>query len=86
MRATRRQIVEDSVDQQTSLAVHSQFDQSLWNNRMISYGLDRQKVFALAQNATSRRFFLERSGALEAVGTEREPACHWGWPSDAPSP
>lgn len=58
--------------------MHSQFDQSLWNNRMISYGLDRQKVFALgfalAQNATSRRFFLERSGALQALGTGREPA------------
>ncbi|MFE9445650.1 hypothetical protein ACFYO2_43515 [Streptomyces sp. NPDC006602] len=50
----------------------------MWNNRMISYGLERQKVFllgfALAQNATSRRVSLERSGALQAVGTGRKPA------------
>ncbi|WP_307058813.1 hypothetical protein [Streptomyces achromogenes] len=61
-----------------SESVHNQFDQSMWNNRMISYGLDRQKVFALgfavAQNATSRRIFLERSGALQAMEAEREPA------------
>ncbi|MFF4927204.1 hypothetical protein ACFY4B_42160 [Kitasatospora sp. NPDC001261] len=44
-----------------SESVHNQFDQSLWNQRMISYGLDRQKVFvlafALAHNATSHRIF-----------------------------
>lgn len=47
-----------------SESVHNQFDQSLWNGRMISYGIDRQKVFvlgfALAQNATSRRIHQER--------------------------
>ncbi|CAM5462572.1 hypothetical protein [Streptomyces aurantiogriseus] len=61
-----------------SESVHNQLDQSMWNNRMISYGLERQKVFllcfALAQNATSRRVFLERSGALQAVGAGRNPA------------
>ncbi|MEV8389800.1 MULTISPECIES: hypothetical protein [unclassified Streptomyces] len=47
-----------------SESVHNQFDQSLWNNRMLSYGLERQKVFVLgfshSQNATSRRIHLER--------------------------
>ncbi|MBB5122737.1 hypothetical protein AF335_05040 [Streptomyces eurocidicus] len=47
-----------------SESVHNQFDQSLWNQRMISYGLERQKVyvlgFALAHNATSRRIHHER--------------------------
>jgi hypothetical protein len=61
-----------------SESVHSQFDQSLWNNRMISYGLERQKVFALsfalAQNATSRRVFLERSRAMQPVGAGRKQA------------
>lgn len=61
-----------------SESVHNQLDQSMWNNRMISYGLERQKVFllgfALAQNATSRRVFLERSGALQSVGRGSEPA------------
>ncbi|WP_066947727.1 hypothetical protein [Streptomyces lushanensis] len=46
-----------------SESVHSQFDLSLWNRRMIAYGVDRQKVFvlgfALSQNATSRQVFLE---------------------------
>lgn len=45
-------------------SVHNQLDQSLWNNRMISYGLDLQKVFilgfALSQNATSHSLHLER--------------------------
>lgn len=53
-----------------SESVHSQFDRSMWNNRMISYGLERQKVFALgfaiSQNATSRRVFLERSRTLQS--------------------
>lgn len=61
-----------------SESVHNQFDQSLWNNRMISYGIGRQKVFALsfalAQNATSRRVFLERSRAVQAVGAGRKRA------------
>ncbi|MER6421932.1 hypothetical protein [Streptomyces sp. NPDC001137] len=61
-----------------SESVHNQFDQSLWNDRMISYGLDRQKVFALgfaiAQNATSRRVFLERSKVMQAVGAGWKPA------------
>jgi hypothetical protein len=61
-----------------SESVHNQLDQSMWNNRMISYDLERQKVFllsfALAQNATSRRVFLERSGVLQAVGAGRKPA------------
>ncbi|MFK0292219.1 hypothetical protein ACIQU6_17320 [Streptomyces sp. NPDC090442] len=38
-------------------SIHNQLDQSLWNRRMVSYGLDRQKVFilgfTLAHNATS---------------------------------
>ncbi|MFE9886296.1 hypothetical protein [Streptomyces scopuliridis] len=46
-----------------SESVHNQFDQSLWNGRMISYGVERQAVFvlafALSQNATSRRLFQE---------------------------
>ncbi|MFI1734066.1 hypothetical protein ACH40E_33610 [Streptomyces acidicola] len=45
-------------------SLHNQLDQSMWNKRMISYGLDRQKVFmlgfVLAQNATSHRMHLER--------------------------
>lgn len=61
-----------------SESVHNQFDQSLWNNRMISYGLERQKVFALgfalAQNATSRRIFLERSGIVKARRVGRRAA------------
>lgn len=61
-----------------SESVHNQFDQSLWNNRMISYGLERQKVFALgfalAQNATSRRVFLERSGVVKARRVGRRAA------------
>ena len=31
-----------------SESVHSQFDQSLWNRRMIAYGVDRQKIFVSA--------------------------------------
>ncbi|MEU9242716.1 hypothetical protein [Streptomyces sp. NPDC048385] len=54
-----------------SESVHGQFDRSMWNNRMIAYGLERQKVFALgfaiAQNATSRRICLEQSGAVAAA-------------------
>ncbi|MEU5425865.1 hypothetical protein AB0H73_09680 [Streptomyces olivoreticuli] len=42
-----------------SESVHNQFDQSLWNRRMISYGLERQKIFVLgfvlSHNATSHR-------------------------------
>ncbi|MFI0742925.1 hypothetical protein ACH4PU_33330 [Streptomyces sp. NPDC021100] len=38
-------------------SLHQQLDSSLWNRRMVSYGLARQKVFilgfALAHNATS---------------------------------
>ncbi|MFD3813550.1 hypothetical protein ACFWRZ_00585 [Streptomyces rubiginosohelvolus] len=33
---------------------HSQLDASLWNGRLISYGIPSQKLFALAQNSTSR--------------------------------
>ena len=59
-------------------SVHNQFDKSLWNERMISYGLERQKVFALAfaaaQNATSRRLFLERPPAAQAVAARRTAA------------
>ncbi|MFF3381337.1 hypothetical protein ACFYXF_51365 [Streptomyces sp. NPDC002680] len=59
-------------------SVHSQFDRSLWNERMISYGLERQKVFALgfaaAQNATSRRLFLERTPALKAAAAVQRAA------------
>lgn len=57
-----------------SESVHSQFDRSLWNQRMISYGLERQKVFvlgfALAQNATSRRVHSERHTAAQDVRSE----------------
>ncbi|MCY0954390.1 hypothetical protein [Streptomyces sp. H27-S2] len=46
-----------------SESVHSQFDQSLWNRRMIAYGVDRQKIFvlgfALSQNATSHQIHLQ---------------------------
>ncbi|RPK82133.1 hypothetical protein [Streptomyces sp. ADI98-10] len=52
-----------------SESVHSQFDLSLWNRRMIAYGVDRQKVFvlgfAISQNATSHQVFLE--GRANAV-------------------
>ncbi|MEU9851031.1 hypothetical protein [Streptomyces sp. NPDC047985] len=38
-----------------AVSLHNQLDQSLWNRRMISYGLARQEVyvlgFALSQNA-----------------------------------
>ncbi|BBC33949.1 hypothetical protein [Streptomyces graminofaciens] len=61
-----------------SESVHNQLDQSMWNNRMISYGLERQKVFllgfALAQNATSRRIFLERSKTVQAECAGRKVA------------
>lgn len=55
-----------------SESVHSQFDQSLWNRRMIAYGVDRQKIFvlgfALSQNATSHQIHLEaRSKAQQAL-------------------
>ncbi|MFE2036016.1 hypothetical protein ACFXBB_22695 [Streptomyces scopuliridis] len=57
-----------------SESVHNQFDQSLWNNRMISYGLERQKVFvlgfSLSQNATSRRIHLERHAGRESPHDE----------------
>lgn len=50
----------------------SQFDLSLWNRRMIAYGVERQKIFvlgfALSQNATSHRIHLEaRSNAQQAL-------------------
>ncbi|MFJ2259431.1 hypothetical protein ACIOKD_14005 [Streptomyces sp. NPDC087844] len=61
-----------------SESVHNQLDQSMWNNRMISYGLERQKVFllgfAIAQNATSRRVFLERAGVQESADARRQSA------------
>ncbi|MFJ3976246.1 hypothetical protein [Streptomyces sp. NPDC090021] len=45
-----------------SESVHSQFDLSLWNRRLIAYGTERQKIFvlgfALSQNATSHRIRL----------------------------
>ncbi|WP_405756316.1 MULTISPECIES: hypothetical protein [unclassified Streptomyces] len=55
-----------------SESVHSQFDLSLWNRRMIAYGVERQKIFvlgfALSQNATSHRIHLEaRSNAQQAL-------------------
>ncbi|WP_405848568.1 hypothetical protein OG211_14745 [Streptomyces niveus] len=44
-------------------SVNSQLDASFWNGRMISYGLDRQKIyilgFALSQNATSHQIHRE---------------------------
>ncbi|MFI8106648.1 hypothetical protein [Streptomyces sp. NPDC086023] len=56
-----------------SESVHAQFDQSLWNRRMIAYGIERQKIFvlgfALAQNATSHRLHRERlTQAQSATG------------------
>ncbi|MEU3754979.1 hypothetical protein AB0H17_19750 [Streptomyces olivoreticuli] len=51
-----------------SESVHSQFDQSLWNRRMIAYGVERQKIFvlgfSLAQNATSHQLHKERQSAI----------------------
>ncbi|MFJ4964307.1 hypothetical protein ACIP6P_17950 [Streptomyces sp. NPDC088729] len=48
-----------------SESVHSQFDLSLWNRRMIAYGVERQKIvvlgFALSQNATSHQIHREHS-------------------------
>ncbi|MDP9950020.1 MULTISPECIES: hypothetical protein [Streptomyces] len=45
-------------------SLHNQLDQSMWNRRMISYGLERQKIFmlgfVLAQNATSQRLHFAR--------------------------
>ena len=61
-----------------SESVHNQFDQSLWNDRVIAYGLERQKVFslgfAIAQNATSRRIFLERPPTVRAAAAQRTAA------------
>ncbi|WP_404959622.1 hypothetical protein [Streptomyces sp. 147326] len=46
-------------------SVHSQFDLSLWNRRMIAYGVERQKLFvlgfALSQNATSHQLHLGKA-------------------------
>ncbi|WP_371616365.1 hypothetical protein [Streptomyces sp. NBC_00454] len=56
-----------------SESVHSQFDQSLWNRRMIAYGVERQKIFvlgfALSQNATSHQIHLAaaRSNAQQVL-------------------
>ncbi|MFE7622549.1 hypothetical protein [Streptomyces sp. NPDC057509] len=36
---------------------HSHLDASLWNGRLISYGIPSQKLFALAQNSTSRALY-----------------------------
>ncbi|MET9886267.1 transposase domain-containing protein [Streptomyces sp. NPDC006430] len=48
-----------------SESVHSQFDLSLWNRRMIAYGVERQKAFvlgyALSQNATSHQLHLSKA-------------------------
>ncbi|WP_406000237.1 hypothetical protein [Streptomyces sp. NBC_00829] len=59
-----------------SESVHAQFDQSLWNRRMVAYGMERQKVFvlgfSLAQNATSHQIHLEgRSNAQTVSGLAR---------------
>lgn len=54
-------------------SLHNQLDQSMWNKRMISHGLDRQKIFmlgfVLARNATSHQVHLERrpQGASETA-------------------
>ncbi|MGW2280211.1 hypothetical protein [Streptomyces sp. NPDC001770] len=54
-------------------SLHNQLDQSLWNGRMISYGLARQNIyllgFALSQNATSHRVHSE-CRARDALFTE----------------
>ncbi|KOU40671.1 hypothetical protein [Streptomyces sp. WM6378] len=56
-----------------SESVHSQFDLSLWNRRMIAYGVERQKVFvlgfALSQNATSHQVFRARQNAQQVSAT-----------------
>ncbi|MER5571458.1 hypothetical protein ABT083_35590 [Streptomyces goshikiensis] len=48
-----------------SESVHSQFDLSLWNRRVIAYGAERQKLFvlgfALSQNATSHQLHLSKA-------------------------
>ncbi|MFE3994689.1 hypothetical protein ACFXPW_23760 [Streptomyces goshikiensis] len=54
-----------------SESVHAQFDQSLWNGRMIAYGVERQKVFvlgfALSQNATSHQIHRERRAQAQSA-------------------
>ncbi|MFE5770937.1 hypothetical protein ACFQ7O_21540 [Streptomyces sp. NPDC056485] len=55
-----------------SESVHSQFDLSLWNRRMIAYGVERQRIFvlgfALSQNATSHQIHLQaRSSAQQKL-------------------
>lgn len=61
-----------------SESVHNQFDQSLWNGRMISYGIERQRIFvlafALSQNATSHQIFLEGRGNPLTQRTTPSPA------------
>lgn len=48
-----------------SESVHSQFDLSLWNRRMITCGVERQKLFVLgfvlSQNATSHQLHLSKA-------------------------
>ncbi|WP_327735890.1 hypothetical protein OG749_20920 [Streptomyces nojiriensis] len=48
-----------------SESVHSQFDLSLWNRRMIACGVERQKLlllgFALSQKATSHQLHLSKA-------------------------
>ncbi|WP_406085714.1 hypothetical protein [Streptomyces virginiae] len=67
-----QQIPQDTLSHQLvypyradSESVHSQFDLSLWNRRMIAYGVERQKVFvlgfALSQNATSHQLHLSKA-------------------------
>ncbi|PWK70405.1 hypothetical protein BCL76_105359 [Streptomyces sp. CG 926] len=58
--------------------MHSQFDLSLWNRRMIAYGVERQKIFvlgfAVSQNATSHRIHLEaRSSAQQVLASRHTP-------------
>lgn len=55
-------------------SLHNQLDQSLWNRRMISYGLARQKIyilgFVLSQNATSHHLHGERAASPTASDLE----------------
>ncbi|MGK5640536.1 hypothetical protein ACSNOK_19810 [Streptomyces sp. URMC 126] len=56
-------------------SLHQQLDSSLWNRRMVSYGLARQKVFilgfALAHNATSHGLRREQPPCVPPGGHRR---------------
>ncbi|MDX6759416.1 hypothetical protein SIN09_08155 [Streptomyces sp. F8] len=59
-------------------SVHSQFDLSLWNRRMIAYGVERQKLFvlgfALSENATSHQLHLSKPHRPRSTDPATTPA------------